>query len=450
MSRNIFFLSVASLMVSFTILFSVLSSNALAKNPLSLGKNFSDHTYVGPFNISNNKTKQAKLKLASEFSELQTKIEVNLIYQDILFILPPETIKFDIDITLANANSGEDNPLIATVSREGLHTVLIQELPEIKFTESAIDSVAIGIEKELQTGIMPRNVYITDYLGTNMVPNEVVASSEYSIDGISPSLSKAINSLDASVIGPFESFSMMKLLTSPEVGPLTNEEMTLLSSLLYSAVLQTNFQIDERNISTVVPMDIQLGFEAAMNQTLGLDFKFFNPNKTKFTIWATWSEGTIRLSIEGKPFYYAYESSVSDIEIYQPRTIHQYSAFVNDGQVVVSQEGTEGVEAFVTRTLSVDGQLIDTENISEDFYAPIHRIEIYPLTESASDNMSNEEPDLTQNGETSSGPGNETANSEETGSSNVVESGAGDKNANDDSTEEEIIYDKSGLPISGK
>ena len=88
---------------------------------------------------------------------------------------------------------------------------------------------------------MPRNVHITDYLGANEIPNEVLASSEYSIDGISPALSKAIHALDKSVIQPFESFSMMELLTSPEVGPLTDEEMTLLSSILYSAVLTNKF-----------------------------------------------------------------------------------------------------------------------------------------------------------------------------------------------------------------
>src|SRR5690606_37571988 len=205
-------------------------TGALAGEGFFVNKKFTNHTYIGPFNISNNKTEQAKSKLASDLSELQSKLEVNLIYQDIQFSLPPETIKFDIDMTLANANSGEDNPIIATVSREGLETVLSQELPRIQFTQEAVDSVAAGIEVELQTGIMPRNVYVTDFLGTNVVQDEVVASSEYSIDVISPAMSKAINTLDKSVVQPFESFSMMEFLTSPDVGPLSNEEMTLLSS----------------------------------------------------------------------------------------------------------------------------------------------------------------------------------------------------------------------------
>jgi len=435
--------------------------NAYAFDSFFNNKHFTDHTYVGPFNISNNKTKQAKSKLASDLSELQSKLEVNLIFQDIQFSLPPETITFDIDMTLANANSGEDNPIIATVSPNGLKTVLNQDLPNTQFSEGAIVSIAAGIEKELQTGIMPRNVHITDYL-VNDIPNEIVASSEYRIDAISPSLSKALHALDGIVLQPYGSFSMMEILTRAEVGPLTNEEMTILSSTLYTAVLQTNFQIDERNISAALTSNIQPGFEAAMNQILGLDFKFTNPNKTEFTIEAAWSNGAIRLSIEGKPFYYTYEPRTTTIDTYKPRIVRQYSAFVNDGQVIVSQDGKEGVEAIVKRTLSVDGQVIDTEDISEDFYAPIHRIEIHPLTKqdaSTTDNTDSDATDLSQNNGTASEMGQGNSKSEVIESTDSITSnktnGYLDSNTkgdtvNEESTKGEIVYDKSGLPISGK
>lgn len=438
-SQKVVTISLSSILLLF-----IMSGAALASD-FRFGKQYADHTYVGPFNISNNKAKQAKSKLASDFSELQSKLEVNLIYQDIQFALPPEAIKFDIDMTLANATSGVDNPIIAIVSREALQTVLSQELSKIHFSENAIDSIATGIEEELQTGIMPRNVHITDYFGVDEIQTEVIASSEYSIDGISPSLSKAIHALDQSVIGPFESFSMLEVLTSSEVGPLTDEELTLLTSMLYTATLQTNFQIDERNISTAITTDIQAGFEAAMNQTLGLDYKFTNPNKTEFTIQADWSAGAINVSLEGRPLYYTYEPSVTNIETYKPRTVRQYSAFVNDGQVVVSQEGKDGVEAIVKRTLSVDGKVIDTEDVSEDFYAPIHRIEIHPLSNensSAIENTNSEGADLPQDEETTSDNRTETSNPGEAG--NVDEPGI------EDSAQGEVIYDKSGLPISGK
>lgn len=438
------------LIISLSLASVVFLSSAVFAADFQLGRKFTDHTYVGPFNISNSKTKQAKSKLATDFSELQSKVEVNLIFQDIQFTLPPEIIKFDIDMTLANANSGDENPIIATVSREGLGTVLNQELPRMQFPEDAIDAIADGIEKELQSGIMPRNVYITDYLGTNVITNEIVASSEFTIDGLSPALSKAIHALDNTVILPFESFSMMELLMSPEIGPLSDAEMTFLSSIMYRAILQTNFQINERNISTVLTSTIQPGFEAAMNQTLGLDFKFTNMNKTEFTIRAAWSSGAISLVIEGKPFYYNYEPTITNIETYEPRVIRQYSAFVHDGQIVVSQEGEQGIEAVVKRTLSVDGQVVETEDVSEDFYAPINRIEIHPLSKSDSSptNSTTEKTDLTQNVEPHKDTEVETSGPEEVESDN---SGSNEVSGNKrELKEEEVIYDKSGLPVSGK
>nr|WP_255723542.1 VanW family protein [Sporosarcina sp. ACRSL] len=225
--------------------------------------------------------------------------------------------------------------------------------------------------------------------------------------------------------------------------------MTFLSSILYTAILQTNFQIAERNISTTISPFIQPGFEASMNQTLGLDFKFTNPNKTDFTIRSAWSAGAIHLSIEGRPFYYSYEPSTTNIETYKPRTMRQYSAFIDDGQVVVSQEGKEGIEAIVQRTRSVDGQVVDTEQISEDFYAPIHRIEVHPLVKgnaSQTTDAENVETGLPQSGGSQTATGYESSNADEIDAdgSNAI------NGYNNQESTEEIIYDKSGLPISGK
>lgn len=449
-------ISVLLLVVIFLVLSAFSVHNVQAINGFLSNEKYAEHTFVGPFNISNQKTKQTKFKLATDLSELQSKLEVNLIYQDIQFSLPPEIVTFDIELTLAGANSGEDNPIIANVSRDGLKSVLTQQLPSIQFTKDAVESVAEGIEKELQTGIMPRNVHITDSIA-NEIPNQVVASSEYSIDSISPALSKAIHALDEVVIQPYASFSVMELLTNAEVGLLTDEEMTLLSSTLYSVILQTNFQIDERNISTLLSPIIRPGYEAAMNQTLGLDFKFTNPNKSNFTIHANWSNGKIQLSIEGPPFYYSYEPVIERIDTYKPRTVRQYSAFVNDGQVIVSQKGKEGMEVVVKRNISLDGKVINTEDVSKDFYAPIHRIEMLALTKADAstgestggsdvDNESFENEKVQVNDGESTKETNPTTG-KGTGQStefNTTTTGTESQN------EGKQIYDKSGLPIGGK
>ena len=67
-----------------------------------------------------------------------------------------------------------------------------------------------------------------------------------------------------------------------EIGVVSDEELTVLASVLYSTILQTNFVIDERNIGSMLAPLAEPGFEAAINAQLGLDFMFTNPNKTTF------------------------------------------------------------------------------------------------------------------------------------------------------------------------
>lgn len=452
----------------------LISSGVSAADFFTIGsKKFDDHTYVGPFNISNTKSKNAKSKLASDFTELQSNIEVNYHYQDHYFEVPTEVFSFDIDATIASAQSGEDNPIIVRVSREGLTTVLRQELPFLTLSAESIDAIAEGTEKELETGIMPRNIYIADYLNSNAMPVEKVASSVYSIDGISTAFLNGLKALDGKTVGAFESVSLAELLNSTEIGVLSDKESTILSSLVYSAILQTNFTIDERNISAVLSSTIQPGFEATLDIPANLDFRFTNPNKSSFTLRAESERGAIQFWIEGNPLYYEYEPEISEVETYQPRTVVQYSAFVSKGQVIVKKEGKEGISAVVSRTIKHDGRLIDSTRIAKDFYAPLSKVELHPLekeetsgsTDTSSETISSEQTNDNQNTGTITDDNNQdqTAGENQTNSENQgntdtdnnnTESGNdnGPSSSTNNSTDKsgKLEYDKSGLPITGK
>lgn len=463
----------ALISISFILLNVFVEKGASASGPFAFGsKKFDDHTYVGPFNISNTKPKNAKSKLANDFTELQSKIEVNYHYQDHHFEVPTEVFSFDIDATIASAQSGEDNPIIVRVSREGLTTVLRQELPFLALSDESIDAIAAGTEKELETGIMPRNIYITDYLNSNAMPVEKVASAVYSIDGISTAFLNGLKALDGKTVGAFESVSLAELLTSTEIGVLSDEESTILASLVYSAILQTNFTIDERNISAVLSSTIQPGFEATLDFPANLDFRFTNPNKSSFTLRAESERGEIQFWIEGNPLYYEYEPEISEVETYQPRTVVQYSAFVSTGQVNVKDEGKDGISAVVSRTVKRDGQLIDSTRIAKDFYAPLSKVELHSLekeessasTDSSSNADSSEQtsddqntgttPDENNTGQSSGeniNNGDNEGDNETENNSNGSGNNSGPSSTNDSTDKSgKLEYDKSGLPITGK
>ena len=370
------FLNTFIIVLTSTLVFYGFSSvGALAFTNMSL-KDFGDQTFVGPFDISRQKEQAVKEQLKSDFSTLQTDFAVDLTYQDITVALPAEVVIFDVEKTVEQSNSGKENPIIATVSVEGLRTILTQQFSSILFSKDSIQSIATGIERELETGIMPLNIHITDYSAFTEIE---IATSSIAVTEPSTSFMNLINALNGTEIASFATFSLVDFIKNNEIGVVSDEELTVLASVLYATILQTNFVIDERNIGSMLAPFAEPGFEAAINAQLGLDFMFTNPNKTAFQLHVQTVSGTIVSSITGMPLLYAYSPFVGHLESFEPKTVQQFSAFVPDGQVRVADEGREGMEVDVHRTITYEGLVVVEEMISSDFYAPLPIIELHPL-----------------------------------------------------------------------
>ena len=395
-------------------------------------KVFGDQTYVGPFEISNYKEKEALEKLTYDFTELQLAFSVNLAYQDAVVALPKELVRLEIGQTIERAKSEMENPIVATVSVDGLRTVLAQQFMPIEFTEDNLHSIASGIERELETGIMPLTVHILDYMEHAEWKEEEVASSTLIVQNPSSSLQQFIFALDGTEIAPFSTFSLLDKMKEEGGSPVADEELTMLASSLYTLVLQTNFEVDKRSIGNRLSPAVEPGFEAVINESLGLNFMFTNPNKSAFTLHVELSGNTIQMSLTGMPFLYEYAPYIAQKETYKPKTVRQYSAFLPVGQMRVEDEGKEGLEVSVRRLISYGGTEMEDESISSDFYAPIPRIEIHALNKEDQQNSSN----------LGDGKVNEQENDASSESENVPE------NPNGSGTSEEVQYDKGGNIIN--
>lgn len=398
-------------------------------------KVFEDQTYVGPFNISNSKEQEALEKLTTDFTELQSALSVDLAYQDAVVPLPKELVQLDVEQSLERAESGVENPINATVSVEGLRTILTQQFMPIEFTEDNLHAIASGIERELEAGIMPLKVHMTDYMEHLASREELVATSTLIVQNPSSSLQQFITAMNGSEIAPFTSFSLLDKMQEEGVSPIADEEMTLLASTLYALVLQTNFNVDERSIGNRLSLDVEPGFEAAINQSLGLDFNFTNPNKSAFTLQLTMTGNTVQSSLVGMPFLYEYTPYIEQKKTYKPKTVRQYSAFVPEGQIRVEDEGSEGLDVSVRRLITYEGVEMSDEAISSDFYAPLPRIEMHALKKAEKQNSSNVNDGM-ENTE-------ENESSSESDRVEVVPD-----NSNDSGSPEEVQYDKGGNIIN--
>ncbi|PIC70695.1 hypothetical protein CSV77_07175 [Sporosarcina sp. P16b] len=449
-------------------------------------KKFSKHTYAGPFDISKHNRKDAKEKLINNFAELKQTLSVQLIVQDLQVDVPAEVVSFDPDATLNEAKSGVDNSLIANVSREGLRTVMKQNFHTLSFSEDDVEKIAAQLEVQLQSGIMPQQVYIADFIPDLYEQKQVIASAAYEVDELEKGLRLLMDDLNGLEIQPNSTFSFREYLDGKESASATDVQMTIMSSLLYKAALQTNWVIDERNISSELPAGVEPGFEAAINRKLDLDFQFTNPNQTVFTIRTAWTGAQLELSIEGLPFVHRYDTEVEKITKYDPKTVIRYSAFVNAGAIEVVDKGKKGMEVAVKRNVLLNGSLEEIEDVSIDFYAPKPIIERHSLEKvvekvpnsEVDSNSSHTDGNSSSNGSTdkpsnsSNGNGSSSSNGGGSGSGNTSSSsgngtssggsgsvnGSGSSNSNGSAGKDDVKYDydkggnlievdKNGIPI---
>lgn len=189
--------------------------------------------------------------------------------------------------------------------------------------------------------------------------------------------------LDGYEINPSTTFSLLKFIETADVGIVTEQDLTTVASILYASVLQTNFGVDERSIGPTVPASVPLGFEATINRELGVDFVFTNPNSTTFTINLSNVGTSLKASLTGLPLIYSYQTTVSNKEEFLPKTIKQFSSFVEQNSINIKTPGTNGVQVAVVKTISSGDDVLETINISKDFYPPVHKVEVHPLTVTA-------------------------------------------------------------------
>ena len=149
-----------------------------------------------------------------------------------------------------------------------------------------------------------------------------------------------VSLLDGMMINPGEEFSFIEAVNE-NVSKVNSESLNFVSSLLYDAVLQTEFEILERHQGNEIPTSIELGKEASININFKEDFKFLN--NTNYV-------GKIHASIEGNSMKVEITSNTKekdvfvqvDKEILTPRIIYRYSNDLPIGHEQVIQEGSEG------------------------------------------------------------------------------------------------------------
>ncbi|QDQ01891.1 hypothetical protein FOH38_16135 [Lysinibacillus fusiformis] len=181
-----------------------------------------------------------------------------------------------------------------------------------------------------------------------------------------------IASIEELILVPDKPVSFLSLL-GEQTGTVNEVGLNFLASTLYSAVLQTDYEIIERHSQQVLPGYLQKGIEANVNVALNKDLQFVNRSKFTGKLKTTVEGNTLKIEIFAPTKDKEITVRVSKDKIVKPRIIYRYSDELKVGQERVEQEGQEGFRVEVYRSV-VENGTTDEQLVSKDYYAPQNRI----------------------------------------------------------------------------
>ncbi|MCA0969923.1 VanW family protein [Halobacillus litoralis] len=335
-------------------------------------KVYGANTSVADVSLEGMTESEAKQALLDRVSEWKNEQEVLLQSGDETIKISTNYLEFQVDETLDHILEGTNQDFVVSTDdsyksdiEDRWNTDLKEQFNWEAWTDQLTAEAAELIEEPLQYAVY-------DYLQSDVTSlYETIASYDIQVDA-TPALSDLVSSLSAMPVEAQEAFSLIERADEQPVA-IDAESLSLVATVLFGAVLETNFTVQQRHISQRLPGYAELGKEASVKPDQNDDFVFYNPNGSHYMISLSMDGSTLSAEIRGYPLVDQYVASVEDVQEVEPRTIVQYTSFVDPGAVELKQEGKQGQRAVVYReSRGEDGF---TELIAEDYYPPLNRVE---------------------------------------------------------------------------
>ena len=343
---------------------------------------FIEGTKVGGIDISDLTKQEAEQLVESKAAEWLIAPPVRLIGSEIVMQVPGDLFRLDVQQSIGRAVDGREAELIANVDEEQLLVFVKEHLPE-----SWVRGVEIGklskdlanVASSLQTP--PALFNVVDYLNVGTQPlftNQVISKvTREKLGAEHHALLLWLNQHPVAEIKGNSQFSVQKFLEGAK--DLSPQSASILASAIYELVLSTNFEIVERHISRELPLGTTPGLEARLDFQR-YNFLLYNPNFNDYKLEFQVANDGFTIILKGVPFVQKYIYEHDETEFFDPKTIVHYSNDVQAGEKHIKQEGKQGLLAKVKRKVfDINGNLLETKVMSEDFYLPVHKIEVHPL-----------------------------------------------------------------------
>lgn len=384
MNNKLFGITFATLLGSSVLFFGFTQAGTYVINKVIFPtKEFGEQTYIGPYDVSNLLEQDAAVTVQTGVQSWYDDAQIKIKLQDAVVPFPLEAIQFNTDGTLTSAQGGVKNDLKFDVTDDSVGTFLSQQFSPIIFNDEQISSVTESIRLQLASGRKDHTIDISSALFASSAEQVMITNVTFNNIESSVGIKNLMLALDGYVINPTTTFSLLEFIETVDVGTVTEQDLITVASILYASILQTNFKVDERSIGPTVPTTVPIGFEASINRNLGVNFVFTNPNTTSFTVNMDGVGNGLNASLSGLPFVYSYKTTINNREEFSPKTIKQFSSFIDQNTIRVKTEGDNGVQVVVIKNILSGENNLETIQVSKDFYPPVHKVEVHPLTVTA-------------------------------------------------------------------
>jgi len=290
--------------------------------------------------------------------------------------IDPTILAFDLEATIVQYELLTDKPWYAFWQSERVVQLPLVIASNEQIYEQ-ISQIGIWDADETYNLLVTQASYLKEHeieakvLDLSQFENERLAFAIKTIPEKTQGISHIVGKINNTVINPGETFSYLETL-GDDAQLANGEAHNFVASMLYSIVLETEYDIVERTQQSSIPTAVDPGFEASISLANYEDLKFMNSSE---------QVSKIKLSIEGNSLKAELYSSIKgasvSIRIDQasiaPRIVHRYSSKLPVGKQQVIQEGSKGLRVEVFRTISESGHATE-QKVSRDYYSPTNRI----------------------------------------------------------------------------
>lgn len=339
-------------------------------------------TKIAGTDVSKLEKPEATSAVQTGLTNWQNTASFFISYKERKEALPMDVFEFDLEKTMDGAQSEAQNNASVNVNYSKLNQFLTnlvgaEELSRVSVKKLRRDLTNTAASLNSSGGTLHLEAYVPKKLMQKQtVSQAIIKLSDEQVADLSTWLTKQ----KKITIPGNTQFSLLANAKENDLVDFSNDSLSLLGSVLYEMFTSTNFEILERHTSRELPKWAQLGYEARiLNEKL--DLVLFNPNYLSYDVKLEMKNNELHASLEGEPFLYSYSSSVKDPQQFKPKIVVQYATSLLPGTRQTIESGENGQLVKVFREITWKGQSIKSLLLGEDFYPPVHGVELrgFPL-----------------------------------------------------------------------